>query len=460
MDKTILIYNAPGELPLSSATLKEQGWTCSSDRSLLTEADVVLFHLPTLADSMPDELTRDEHQLWVSWKYKSEQTGLWLNPEIEGFFDLFIIYTPALLRKNLYRSEKENNQAATLSLLYGIGLINDSTAPETEEILSIPYSVSLFCFINDRVNLWKKYPAHIRYHLCSKTGKIVNTLKDARRFPSRRKVDFMLIGTQKGGTTSLHEYLCQHPGCLGSRLKEPMFFLYPCVYSLGMPWYKKLWLYPQAFPKRPSNCLLFESSTWYSYWYEVPGKLFKYNPALKFIFLLRNPIERAFSQYNMLIRRDKKQLLYEYHLFNEEYNVEEFVDQLLDISAYPFAYWARLEMERFSGGENTPSHLLPDFLHRGIYCTQLERYYEYFPKEQILILESNDLKKKRTETLCRIENFLKIPHIDWNALDIEEKHVSRYFSPFPKEIRKELQSFYAPYNRKIYEMTGQDFNWT
>lgn len=98
----------------------------------------------------------------------------------------------------------------------------------------------------------------------------------------------------------MHEYLHQHPACWGSYFKEPGFFLYPNIYRMGLSWYiGNMWKEKPPFRFSLSHCLLFESSTWYSYWHEVPQRLYEYNPDLKLIFIVRNPIERAFSQYNM-----------------------------------------------------------------------------------------------------------------------------------------------------------------
>ena len=91
-----------------------------------------------------------------------------------------------------------------------------------------------------------------------------------------RKIDFMIIGTQKGGSTALHDYLHHHPSCWGSFFKEPGFFLYPTEYAKGFPFFMEyMWKEYPPFRYSLSDSLLFESTTWYSYWYEVPERLFE-----------------------------------------------------------------------------------------------------------------------------------------------------------------------------------------
>lgn len=456
MNKLLLIFNYFSHFPVPIDVLKKNNPVVSGmDNGILETADIVFFHLPTLLDVMPDELEKEDHQLWVGWRYEHEETVLWLNPEIDAFLDLYICFKPRFCLWNFGLSVQST---VVSSLLYAV-LRSGNPREVYERVSKISYDASLLCWMKYRWSLLKRCLAHPFYYFRQKVVQIKHVFTEAAAFPHRKKVDFMLIGTQKGGTTSLHDYLCQHPECMGSKAKEPMFFLYPCVYDLGFKWYRNLWMNARPVSKLPRNCLLFESSTWYSYWPEVAGKLFEYNPGLKFIFLVRNPIDRAYSQYNMLIQRDKKQLLYEYHLFQEEYDVKQFVDQLLDIPAYPFSYWARLEMRQYSDSVDATVRILPDFLHRGIYCNQLENFYKYFKKEQILIINSRELKNSRVETLRKVESFLNVSHMDWSGSDLEEKHISYYTLPFPVEIRQELQRFFEPYNKKLYDMIGQDLGW-
>lgn len=275
-----------------------------------------------------------------------------------------------------------------------------------------------------------------------------------------RKVDFMIIGTQKGGSTALHEYLDQHPTCWGSCIKEPGFFLYPCVNEKGIFWYMNIWREKIPLKRIKTNNLLFESSTWYSFWHEVPRRLYEYNPNLKLIFLVRNPIERAFSQYNMLVNWSKEQLRYEYSLYPDKIKLENYIEKLLDTDNFPFSYWVDLEIKKISMyKQNDIFDFFPDFIKRGIYYEQISRYLNFYPKENILIIESNELKNRRVETLFKIEEFLNISHKNWEKSDLSEKFVANYKETMPISIRLKLRNFYKPYNEKFFSLIGTTYKW-
>ncbi|MCS2953523.1 sulfotransferase domain-containing protein [Bacteroides thetaiotaomicron] len=242
--------------------------------------------------------------------------------------------------------------------------------------------------------------------------------------------------------------------------KEPGFFLYPTEYAKGFPFFMEyMWKEYPPFRYSLSDSLLFESTTWYSYWHEVPERLFEYNPHLKFIFLVRNPIDRAYSQYNMLINWRKSQLLHEYELFPDKEKLNILLKKLLDTQNFPFSYWVNLEIEKIRNQENTPIDFFPDFLHRGFYYEQLERYYQFFPVENILVIEHRELKNNRISTLRKIEQFLNIPYVDWNTINLDDKFVSQYNVKLPSDIRNKLKAFFKLYNEKFYKLIKRNFDW-
>ena len=398
----ILLYNNVEHLPFHlSSGLSAKGWEISLDKSLIEKAAVIVFHLPTLSTVLPDELEKREGQFWVAWRQSGErECALNTLPTWDNILDLYLSYSPQCYWKC---ATSFGSQLRSYKFVY----------PLLEEITN-----------------WFK------------------------------KVDFMIIGTQKGGSTALHEYLHQHPSCWGSFFKEPDFFLFPTEYMKGFPYYmENMWKEYPPFRYSLSDCLLFESTTWYSYWHEVPQRLFEYNPCLKFIFLVRNPIDRAYSQYNMLINWKKNQLLHEYELFPDKEKLNVLLDKLLDVERYPFSYWVNMEIEKIRKQENTPIDFFPDFLHRGFYHEQLERYYQFFPIKNILVIENNELKHNRILVLRKIEQFLNIRSVDWDTINLEDKFVSQYDTKLSNDVRKKLDSFFKPYNERFYKLIKRNYNW-
>lgn len=181
-----------------------------------------------------------------------------------------------------------------------------------------------------------------------------------------RLPDFVVIGTMKGGTTSLHYYLSQHPDIHMSALKEPQFFVDAPEptgrWHKGLPWYRNL------FSSGARVCG--EASTHYTVWPKYTGvaqRMHETIPAAKLIYLVREPTKRVISHF-LMARRGA--------WFNGSF--EEFVE------AMPHA----TDISR--------------------YATQLEQYLPYYSLDNILVIESESLLHKRVATLHRLFFFLGV----------------------------------------------------
>ena len=118
----------------------------------------------------------------------------------------------------------------------------------------------------------------------------------AFKLSTRSKPDFIIIGVQKGGTTSLFNYLSQHPQISLSRVKEVHYF--DVGYQFGVEWYQ------QFFPleKDRHGKLVGEASPYYIFHPLAAQRIKQDLPSIKIIILLRNPIVRAYSNFQMQLR--------------------------------------------------------------------------------------------------------------------------------------------------------------
>lgn len=232
----------------------------------------------------------------------------------------------------------------------------------------------------------------------------------------------MIIGAQKGGTTSLYNYLIKHPQIEPASQKEIHFFDWN--YDKGIDWYRK------QFPSLKLNnnyVITGEATPNYLFQQDVPRRVFEHMPEVKLIILLRNPVDRAFSHYQMALRAKAKML-------------------------------QRNGMDKhFLTFEEAFNRNIKEIFSRSQYVDQLKNWRKYFPKEQILIIESSDLLGKTEETVENVIRFIGLQPL--NLKSYKRYHTGLYTVKMQPETREKLVSFYRPYNKELYNYLGQSFDW-
>ncbi|HEV2047365.1 MAG TPA: sulfotransferase [Chthoniobacterales bacterium] len=189
------------------------------------------------------------------------------------------------------------------------------------------------------------------------------------------RVDFVIGGTQKGGTSALDSFLRQHPQiCMPETKKELHFFDREEVDRD----YKK---YHANFQPKPKHRVIGEASPIYMYWETAPYRIWNYNPKMKWILVLRNPVERAFSAWNMETKRGKEKL--------------------------SFAKAVEKELERCR--EALPlQHRVYSYIDRGFYAHQVRRLFNIFGEDNCLVLLNEELRANHKKTLRAVFDFLNV----------------------------------------------------
>lgn len=183
-----------------------------------------------------------------------------------------------------------------------------------------------------------------------------------------RLPDFLLIGAMKAGTTTLSEWLRQHPDLYLCRPKEPQFFSRADSAQKGWGWYGSL------FAEAGAEQLVGEASTCYSRWPhfgDVAGRLAEHVPEAKFIFLLRHPVERAYSHYRHEMQR------------------------LLARGEQPLPFEDALESD-------------PAILDASRYDVQIARFRAHYPADRLLLILTEDLDRRPEDSWRRIQAFLGV----------------------------------------------------
>lgn len=266
-------------------------------------------------------------------------------------------------------------------------------------------------------------------------------------YPVRVMPDFIIIGAQKGGTSSLYYYLTEHPNIAPAATKEIHFFDHK--FQEGLWWYRAH--FPTSLNKyyrqhiRKLDFITGEASPDYLFHPLVPKRIANVLPKVKLIVLLRNPVDRLYSQYSHKVDRGHEKLSLEDAIAAEEERTKG-------------------EREKIATQKNYYSYNYQHFSYRerGIYADQLESWFSHFPREQFLILKSEDLYKEPGEIFKQTLAFLNAPVFEPESLRKEYKqyHKSREVAPkMDAALRKRLIEFYEPYNARLYALLGRDFGW-
>ena len=249
----------------------------------------------------------------------------------------------------------------------------------------------------------------------------------------RRLPDFLVIGVQKGGTSTLFSYLKGHPELVLPQKEIHFFDLY---YDRGLDWYRS------HFPMKAGGgaTITGEGTPYYCFHPLVPERIKADLPAAKLILLLRNPVDRAHSHYQMI----RKQGRIGDQSFEEVLDIEE---QTLD-----------RETERILKDPNHSSehHRIYSLLRRGRYYEQIAHWFSLFPREQFLILRSEDFFQNPKDALGRVFEFLAIEPVYPNRNLVVNAGT---YQPLDETTRTRLSRYFEEDQRKLEQLLGPSFTW-
>jgi hypothetical protein len=270
--------------------------------------------------------------------------------------------------------------------------------------------------------------------------------------PVRQLPDFLIIGTKRGGTTSLWRYLLQHPLIAPmfpatQNIKSPHFF--DLNHGKGVAWYRSH--FPSAAYRgrvqrrlgRPP--VAGEASPYYLFHPLAARRAAEVVPGAKLIVLLRNPVDRAWSHYWERVNAGTETLSFEEAIESEPSRLAGEAERILADPSY-----------------NSAAHDHFSYLARGRYLEQLEPWLQRFPAERVCILRSEDFYANPSRTYQRALDFLGLPPAELDA--------SSRYSVVPTSVRRvermneatrrRLVDFYAPHNRRLEAALGMDFGWS
>jgi hypothetical protein len=263
--------------------------------------------------------------------------------------------------------------------------------------------------------------------------------------PMRAVPTFIIIGAQKAGTTSLFRYLRSHPHVSAARGKEVHYFDFN--YAKGLLWYRAsfavrpwLWVLGKLRGHRIESG---EASPYYIFHPHAAKRIAETIPDAKLILLVRDPVERAYSHYKHSCRANLDPLPFEEAIQHEEARIGEEL--------------AQARADEAHAGERRANLPIYSYKTRGCYAEQLKCWYDVFPREQVLVLSSEQLFEDPETTYTRALKFLDLPKADYPSFD--KHNASNSKAPMSPEARAELEQYFAPHNQELTELLGEDFGW-
>ena len=207
-------------------------------------------------------------------------------------------------------------------------------------------------------------------------------------------------------------------------------------FRLGWAWYRTLFpttITRRIIKRKTGKFLTFDDTPFYIYNEDVAKKIKNYFPKTKVIIILRNPIERAYSNYHLAVRMGDEKRTF---------------DQTIDDEIQKIGKYDEIKMDDF---------ISQSYLGRGFYAKQLEIWLKYFPASVIKVLESNRFANNTKEVMNEIFEFLDLP--DHDITNLEKKNVAEY-PPMRIETRQKLCDFFSEYNEKLYDMLKVRYDWS
>jgi hypothetical protein len=246
---------------------------------------------------------------------------------------------------------------------------------------------------------------------------------------------YLVVGTKRGGTTSLAAWIYQHPSVAPCRNKKGTHY-FDINYWRGPKWYFSRFETP-----RDGWSLTGEASPYYMYHPAGPDRIAEALPAVKLIAVLRDPVERAWSQYRYEVARGHE---------------SETPDRALDLEPQRLVG----ERERLLADPKYPgmAYRHHGYLERGHYADQLERIYARFPRDQVLVLGSEAMFQDPLGQLARVWDFLGLPDVKLDEFEAHNANAGR--ADIPLELRRRLTQYYRPHNERLHDLLGTDFGWT
>lgn len=280
-------------------------------------------------------------------------------------------------------------------------------------------------------------------------------LKQARRRTGQavrsvlpgRAPDFLIIGAQKAGTTTLYQMLDSHPDLKGSWPKEIGYFSRDIHFGVPLSYYESHFKRHPFGPRK-----FFEATPEYLCWPGVAERIAAVYPDIKLIAILREPAARAYSAWSMYGRLWRRGY---FSRAGRRRGASIPGNRLLELlmegreEIRPFRECLEIELELIESGEAFE----PALIRRGLYLDQLEAFWTHFHEDQLLILGFGELTCDPQSVFERVCRFVGVSPIEFEG-EAPKANAGHYADPLAPEDRALLEEIYAEPNDALFKRTG------
>lgn len=245
----------------------------------------------------------------------------------------------------------------------------------------------------------------------------------------------LIVGAQRAGTTTLFNYLVEHPDIKFPFKKEVHFFDFR--YHQGEDWYRSRFCYKFCLGKRGTTL---EASPYYMVHPLVPERVADILPAAKIIMLLRNPVDRALSQYHHNVRHGREELTFEEALEMEDKRLAGEVEALENDENY-YSY----------------NHHRYAYILRGRYIDHIEKWLRFFDKENLLLIQAEKMFTEPNAICSKIFDFLNLS--GYTVRNIKHHHKASYDRNISPESYEVFLSYFKESNQRLFDFLGYEYDW-
>lgn len=276
----------------------------------------------------------------------------------------------------------------------------------------------------------------IRTHIAKPNGYVRLAYRRITSFV-RPLPDFLIIGAQKSGTTTLYEWISTHPRVKTGVWKEVHFFDRYCRYSnRGVNWYRSHFPIKGRLPYYSVG----EATPVYLFNPAVPKRVANIIPEVSLVVLLRNPVDRAYSHYQHQRRIGTENLSFRKAVELERKRISEDMYTITEC-----------------GKDNSKSYQKYSYISRGYYLSQIKNWLEYFDRDQMIIFESEKLFNYPVKV---VNDVLDHIGLKTNIECVSQSYnTGGYESEMQDDIRKKLINHFKPHNMRLYKFLGREFDW-